>query len=120
MYEIRVTPGAVEFYLPAGSCFSAGSGSDLHIFSGYQLNWVSLYEPISNGCANTLGAMSNSAYIGLVYCPGASLAITSQYTFEAAGVGGVIADTISFTGALPNVAYSSIYAPVPPASRITN
>jgi len=115
-----ITPGAVEFNLPAGGCLTIGNGADTYIFSGYQYNLISVYEPPANGCSNTLGAMSNSAYIGLVYCPGAALAITSQYTFEAAGVGGVIADTISFAGTLPNIAYSSVYAPVPPASRITN
>ncbi|HEY0829803.1 MAG TPA: pilus assembly protein TadG-related protein [Candidatus Dormibacteraeota bacterium] len=115
-----ITPGAVELNIPAGGCFTAGNGGDTYIFSGYQYNWVVLYEPPANSCSNTLGAQSNSAYIGLVYCPGASIGITSRYTFEAAGVGGVIADNISFSGSLPNIAYSSSYAPVPPASRITN
>ena len=64
--------------------------------------------------------MSNSAFVGLVYVPHASIAITSQYTFEAAGVGGVMANNVSFSGSLPSIAYSSTYAPVPPASRITN
>jgi hypothetical protein len=115
-----ITPGAVEFNIPAGGCFTTGNGGDTYIFSGYQYNWVVLYEPPANGCGNMLGAQSNSAYIGLVYCPGASIGITSRYTFEAAGVGGIIADNISFSGTLPSIAYSSSYAPVPPASRITN
>jgi hypothetical protein len=115
-----ITPGAVELNIPAGGCFTSGNGGDTYIFSGYQYNWVVLYEPPANGCSNTLGAQSNSAYIGLVYCPNASIGITSRYTFEAAGVGGLIADTISFSGSLPNIAYSASYAPAPPASRITN
>ena len=114
-----ITPGAVEFNLPAGGCFTTGNGGDTYIFSGYQYNWVTLYEPPANSCANSLGAQSNSAYIGLVYCPGASVAITSQYVFEGAA-GGVIADMISFTGSLPSMSFSSTYAPVPQASRITS
>jgi len=115
-----ITPGAVEFNFPAGSCLTTGTGADTYIFSGYQYNWIVMYEPPANSCSNSLGAMSNSAFIGLVYCPGASIAITSPYTFEAGGVGGVIADTVSFTGSLPSMSYSSSYAPVPQAGRITN
>src|SRR5438477_2376212 len=115
-----ITPGAVELNFPAGGCLNTNNGGDTYVYSGYQYNWVAVYEPLANGCANTLGAKSNSAYIGLVYCPGASIAITSQYTFEAGGVGGVIADTISFSGSLPSMSYSSSYAPVPQAGRITN
>src|SRR5438445_13177713 len=114
-----ITPGAVEFNLPAGGCFTTGNGGDTYIFSAYQYNCVTLYERPDNSCANSLGAQRNSAYIGLVYCPGASVAITSQYVFEGAA-GGVIADMISFTGSLPSMSFSSTYAPVPQASRITS
>ena len=61
----------------------------------------------------------NSAYIGLYYAPSNSLSITSPYGFEAPGVGGVIANTVAFTGTMPSVTFSSTYAPVPPASRLT-
>jgi len=115
-----ITPGAVELNFPAGGCLTTGNGGDTYLFSGYQYNWVSLYEPASNSCNNTLGAMSNSAFIGLIYCPSASVSITSPYTFEAAGTGGLIADRVNFTGSLPSIAFSSSYAPVPPASRITS
>jgi len=115
-----ITPGAVELNFPAGGCLITGNNADTYTFSGYQYNWIAVYEPPANSCANTLGAMSNSAFVGLVYVPHASIAITSQYTFEAAGVGGVMANNVSFSGSLPSIAYSSTYAPVPPASRITN
>jgi len=32
----------------------------------------------------------------------------------------VIADSMGFAGTLPSITYNSQYAPVPPASRITN
>jgi hypothetical protein len=114
-----VTPGAVELYFPVGGCLTAGNGGDTYVFSGYQYNWMSVYEPPGNGCSNTLGAESNSAYIGLFYAPAASIRVTSPYVSEAAAVGGMIAGTLTFTGALPSIAFSPSYAPVPPASRLT-
>jgi len=88
------------------------------VFSGYQYNWVSLYEPASNGCANSLGAESNTAFVGLIYTPGASMDIASQYTFEVASTGGLIADTITFEGGLPSINSGSGYSPVPFAARL--
>jgi hypothetical protein len=113
-----VTPGAVELYFPAGGCLTTGNGGDTYLFSGNQYNWVSVYEPPGNTCSNSLGAESNSAYIGLFYAPGASISVTSPYIAEAAGVGGMIADTLTFTGTLPSIMFSATYAPVPPASRL--
>jgi len=114
-----ITPGAVELNFPAGGCLTTGNGADTYLFSGYQYNWVSVYEPAANTCSNTLGAMSNSAFIGLVYCPSASISVTSEYVSEAR-TGGMIANTISFTGSLPAMTFNANYAPVPPASRITS
>jgi Flp pilus assembly protein TadG len=118
-----ITPGAVELYFPAGGCFT-NNGGDNYVFSGYQYNWVSLYEPgpanpPANGCTNTFGAGSNSAYVGLVYTPSARASITSSSAFEAPGAGGIIADSFTFTNAMPRLAFSAAYAPVPPATRIT-
>jgi hypothetical protein len=39
--------------------------------------------------------------------------------FEAPATGGMIADSFAFSNALPRLAFSSAYAPVPPATRIT-
>jgi hypothetical protein len=113
-----VTPGAVELYFPAGSCFSNNSG-DNYIFSGYQYNWISVYEPPGNACTNTLGASANSAYVGLFYAPGATVNLTSSNVFDSSATGGVMAGSLSFTGALPAITFSANYAPVPPASRLT-
>jgi Flp pilus assembly protein TadG len=114
-----VTPGAVAFYMPAGACMSTTNSGDTFVFSGYQYNWMSVYQPSVNGCALTLGANGNSAYVGLVYAPAASLSVPSGFAFEAAGMGGVIARLITFSGTLPTINYSRAYAPVAPASRLT-
>lgn len=114
-----ITPGAVELYFPGATCLVTGNGSDTYVFSGYQYNWVSVHEPSGNSCADTLAAHGNSAYVGLVYAPSARVSITSPYTFEAAGTGGVLADTLGFSGVMPGITYSSAYAPVAPAGRLT-
>jgi Flp pilus assembly protein TadG len=113
-----ITPGAVELYIPSG-CLRTTSG-DTYVFSGYQYDWLSAYEPPGNACStNTLGGAANSAYVGLVYAPSAAVSVTSAYSFEVAGTAGVMAATVSFTGALPTITYSGSYAPIPPASRLT-
>jgi hypothetical protein len=119
-----ITPGAVELYVPRGGCLSTTNAADTYVFSGYQYDWISVYEPgagspPANTCSNTLGAAGNSAYVGLVYVPSAGVALQSQYTFETAGTGGLMASTVTVTGAMPTIDYSSAYAPVPPASRLT-
>jgi len=118
-----ITPGAVVFYLPSGSCMSATNSADNYVFSGYQYNWVSVFEPgpvpgPSNTCANTIGANGNSAFIGLFYSPSASITVSSPYAFESPGIGGLIADTFTFNGGMPSITYSSNYAPGPPATRL--
>jgi len=119
-----ITPGAVELYFPAGGCLNAGNGGDTYLFGGYQFNWVVVYEPgpgapPANTCADVLGAAGNSGLIGLMYAPSAYVAVTSANTFDVPGTGGVIADSLGFSNAMPRITYSSSYAPVPPASRLT-
>lgn len=113
-----ITPGAVVLYFPAGGCFSQNTG-DNYIFSGYQYDWVSVYEPPGNACTNTLGASSNSAYIGLFYAPGANVSITSPNVFDSPGTGGVMAGAVTITGTLPSINQSASYSPVQPAARLT-
>jgi hypothetical protein len=115
-----VTPGAVALNLPGSSCMSTSSSSDTYVFSGYQFNWVVFYEGAGNACANVLGGDRNTALIGLAYMPGASINFASDDTFDSPATGGVIAGTISFTGNLPAVTFSSAYAPVPFASRLVS
>jgi hypothetical protein len=112
-----ITPGAVELYAPSGGCMNLSGTGDNFVFSGYQYNWVQLYEPASNSCANVLGAASNSALTGLIYAPSASINMPSAWLFESGGMGGVIADTLSITGS-PALVYSADYAPVPFSARL--
>jgi hypothetical protein len=113
----------VVFYLPSGSCLNNTNNGDTFVFSGYQYNWVVVYEPgtlnpPANTCSNVMGALENTAFIGLVYLPSASLSVTGVAGFSSRGTGGLIADTISFGGNLPSVAYSPSYAPAPTATRL--
>jgi len=119
-----ITPGAVTFYIPNGGCFNNSSVGDTYVFSGYQYNWVVLYEPgagrpPANTCSNFMGAASDSAFIGLIYTPSASITVFKASTFRTDETGGVIANTISFTSNLPSVIGNSAYSPVPPAARLT-
>ncbi len=119
-----VTPGAVEFSVPSGGCYVNSNAGDTYVFSGYQYNWVSLFEPgagtpPANTCTNTLGGAQNSGLIGFVYAAAAAVNVTSADAFDIPASGGLMADTVSFTGSLPSIVYSAGYAPVPPASRLS-
>ena len=121
-----VTPGAVSFFIPSGGCLNDSSSGDNYVFSGYQYNWMVIYEPgaanpPANTCSNVLGAASDSAFIGLVYTPSASISVQKASAFRTDEVGGVIADTLSFSGQLPTIIGNTAeYGPVPQASRLTS
>jgi Flp pilus assembly protein TadG len=120
-----ITPGAVVFYIPSGGCLNATSGGDNYFFSGYQYNWMVLYEPgvaypPANTCSNLMGAATDSAFIGLVYTPAASISIQKASTFRTDESGGVIADTLTFGGQLPTIIGDpGDYGPVPPGAKLT-
>jgi hypothetical protein len=120
-----ITPGAVVFYLPSGGCLNASSGGDNYIFSGYQYNWIVFYEPgdaypPANTCSNLMGAASDSAFIGLVYAPSASISIQKASTFRTDESGGIIADTVSFSSQLPTIIGDpGDYGPAQPAARLS-
>ena len=119
-----ITPGAVAFYIPSGGCLNALSGGDNYFFSGYQYNWMVLYEPgaanpPANTCSNVMGAASDSAFIGLVYAPSASISVQKASAFRTDESGGVIASTLTFSGQLPTIiGDTDEYGPVPPAAKI--
>jgi hypothetical protein len=118
-----VTPGAVVFYIPSGGCLNATNGGDTYVYSGYQYDWLAVYEPgaghpTANMCSNALGANGNSAFIGLVYAPSATINITSGFAYESQSTGGLIADFVNFSGTMPAINYNSGYAPIAPASRL--
>ena len=120
-----ITPGAVAFYIPSGGCLNASTGGDNYFFSGYQYNWMVVYEPgdgnpPANTCANLMGAATDSAFIGLLYTPSASISIQKASTFRTDESGGIIADTITFSGQLPSIIGDpGDYGPAPQASRLT-
>jgi len=118
-----ITPGAVEFYVPSGGCMSLTGTGDNFVFSGYQYDWVVLYEPgpgngPANTCSNVLGAAGNSAFTGFLYAPSAAVSMPSSWLFESGGMGGLLADTVTITGS-PALSFDPDYAPVPPAGRLT-
>jgi hypothetical protein len=118
-----ITPGAVTFYIPSGGCLNAASSGDNFVFSGYQYDWIMVYEPgaqypPANTCSNQMGAAHDSAWVGLVYVPSAGLTVTKASTFRTEATGGLMADTITFTGQLPTIIYDPGYAPARPASRL--
>jgi len=121
-----VTPGAVSFYIPAGGCLNAQSGGDDYFYGGYQYNWIVVYEPGSgnppaNTCSNSMAAAVDSAFIGYVYMPSASLTITKASTFRTDESGGLLADTITFTGQMPTIIGDPAdYGPAAPATRIVS
>jgi hypothetical protein len=121
-----ITPGAVVFYIPSSGCLNETISGDNHVFSGYQYNWIALYEPgdvnpPANTCSNVLGAATDSAFIGLVYTPSAAITVRKASAFRTNEVGGVIANTLTFSGALPTIIGDTAdYGPVPQASRLTS
>jgi hypothetical protein len=120
-----ITPGAVAFIIPNGGCLNDTSGGDNIVFSGYQYNWMALYEPgagnpPANTCSNFLGAAIDSAFIGLVYAPAAAITVNKASAFRTDDGGGVIAYTLTFSGQLPTIIGDPAeYGPVPPGARLT-
>ena len=120
-----ITPGAVAFVIPNGGCVNDTSNGDIRIFSGYQYNWMALYEPgagnpPANTCSNFLGAAIDSAFIGLVYAPAAAITVNKASAFRTDDGGGVIAYTLTFSSQLPTIIGDPAdYGPVPPGARLT-
>jgi len=120
-----VTPGAVEFYIPSGGCLNATTLADNFFFSGYQYDWIMVYEPgnsypPANTCGNLLGAYADSAWVGLIYMPSAPLTVQKAATFRTEATGGLLANTITLAGQLPTIIGSADFQPAPPANRLTS
>ncbi|MDQ6691515.1 MAG: Tad domain-containing protein [Candidatus Dormibacteraeota bacterium] len=113
-----ITPGAVLMKVTGTGCINVKNtpGGDLHIFSGYQYDWVVVHEPATTTCTNTWSGKTNSAAIGLVYAPGAAFNLDSPAALTAP-TGGVLAGTVSVNNSV--VTYDPAYAPLPPATRLT-
>ena len=120
-----ITPGAVEFYIPSGGCLNATTSADNFVFSGYQYDWLMVYEPGSayppaNTCSNLLAAQADSAWVGVIYTPSAALTVQKAASFRTEATGGLVADTITFAGQMPTIIGNASYEPAPPASRLTS
>jgi len=120
-----ITPGAVAFVIPSGGCLNDTTSGDNVVFSGYQYNWMVVYEagaayPPANTCSNFIGAASDSAFVGFFYAPSASITISKASSFRTDEVGGVMGNTVTFTGQLPTILGDPAeYGPVPPAAKLT-
>ncbi|HVC78625.1 MAG TPA: pilus assembly protein TadG-related protein [Candidatus Micrarchaeaceae archaeon] len=118
-----ITPGAVSYVIPNGACLTDTSAGDTYVFGGYQYDWLLVYEPglanpPANTCSNTMGAATDTAFIGLVYMPSASVTIQKATAFKTDETGGVIANTVTFTGQLPTIIGNTGYSPVQPGSKL--
>jgi hypothetical protein len=121
-----ITPGAVAFVIPSGGCLNDTTNGDNVVFSGYQYNWMVVYEPgaaypPANTCSNFIGAATDSAFIGFFYAPSAAITISKASSFRTDEVGGVMGNTLTFTGLLPTILGDPAeYGPVPPAAKLTS
>jgi len=115
----KITPGAVQFYFPAGSCLSQNAQGATYVFSGEQYNWIVIYAPPANTCSNTMNGGASTQFIGTIYTPGADWSISGGDRSPLAGQ--VIAYTATVTGgAAVGIDFNPNYAPAPPAARLIN
>jgi len=124
----KITPGAVQFYLPVGSCIDQNAGGYTHVFSGEQYNWIVIYEqpgptpipPNSPTCpTQKLNGNALTQYIGTIYSPTATWTIQGADKSPLAGQ--VICFTATVTGAgQAGIDFNPNYAPAPPAARLIN
>jgi hypothetical protein len=101
------------------------TSADNFLFSGYQYDWLMVYEPgqpypPANTCSNLLAAQADSAWVGVIYVPAAALTVQKAASFRTEATGGLVADTITFQGQMPTIIGNASYQPAPPASRLTS
>ncbi len=115
----KVTPGAVQFYMPGTSCMTQNAGGATFVFAGLQYNWIVIYQPAGNTCSNTMNGGSSTQYIGTIYTPTANWTLNGGNRAPLAGQ--VIAYTATVAGgANVGIDFNPNYAPVPPAARLIN
>jgi hypothetical protein len=124
----KITPGAVQFYFPVGSCVDQNAGGYTHVFSGEQYNWLVIYQvagplPIPPNAAtcspNRMNGNALTQYIGTIYSPSADWQI--QGADKSPLSGQVICSTATVTGAgQAGIDFNPNYAPAPPAARLIN
>lgn len=112
-----VTPGAVQFYI-GGGCLSENGNGGTWVFSGYQYNWLVVYEPSSNSsCGNTLNGGANTSYIGTIYTPTSSWTINGNDHAPLAGQVVCYQATVNGNSTI-GINFNPDFAPAPPASRL--
>ena len=117
--DATVTPGAVQFYFPNGSCMTQNAQGATYVFAGDQYNWIVIYSPASNTCNNTMNGGASTQYIGTIYTPGQNWTINGGNRSPLAGQ--VICYTAKVAGsAAVGIDYNPNYAPAPPAARLIN
>jgi hypothetical protein len=124
----KITPGAVQFYFPVGSCVDQNASGYTHVFSGEQYNWIVIYQaagplpipPNLATCApNRMNGNALTQYIGTIYSPSADWQI--QGADKSPLSGQVICSTAVVTGAgQAGIDFNPNYAPAPPAARLIN
>jgi hypothetical protein len=115
----KVTPGAVQFYFPDGSCMTQNAQGATFVFGGEQYNWIVIYMPSTNTCSNTLNGGSATQYIGTIYTPGASWKINGGNRAPLAGQVIVFSATVKGAASV-GIDFNPNYAPAPPAARLIN
>jgi hypothetical protein len=124
----KITPGAVQFYFPAGSCLSQNGGGYTHVFSGEQYNWIVIYQqggavpipPNPVTCSpNKLNGNALTQYIGTIYSPTSNWDILGADLSPLAGQ--VICFAANVTGSgNAGIDFNPNYSPAPPAARLIN
>jgi putative Flp pilus-assembly TadE/G-like protein len=115
----QMTPGAVQFYLPDGSCVTQNAQGATYVFSGLQYNWIVIYSPATNTCNEVMNGGASTQYIGTIYTPGANWTISGGDRSPLAGQ--VICYTAKIAGGgQAGIDFNPNYSPVPPAARLIN
>ena len=115
----KVTPGGVQFYFPAGSCFSQNAQGATYVYSGEQYNWIVIYAPPANSCSNSLNGGASTQYIGTIYTPAANWTINGGDRSPLAGQVICYTATVSGAGSV-GIDFNPNYSPAPPAARLIN
>jgi Flp pilus assembly protein TadG len=115
----KVTPGAVQFYFPTGSCLSQNAQGATYVYAGEQYNWIVIYAPASNTCSNNMNGGASTQYIGTIYTPGADWNISGGDRSPLAGQVICYTATVGGSGSA-GIDFNPNYAPAPPAARLIN
>jgi hypothetical protein len=115
----KVTPGAVQFYFPSGSCLSQNAQGATYVYAGEQYNWIVIYAPASNSCSNSMNGGASTQYIGTIYTPAADWQINGGDRSPLAGQVICYTATVSGSGAA-GIDFNPNYSPAPPAARLIN